>query len=172
METMTNKEMELFNAGAEEKQVSVVAEDGTNLVMQLTENRVVAYSSLKSETFEDKQLLYNAQNNPDKSLADFINEVIMLKNVYVEQIQMEEEVNGIGTGKFMTLPRIVLIDDEGTSYQAVSMGIFQCLAKIFNLFGQPQSWGEGLPLKVKQVKTRKGYSALTLEIAKVEKKNK
>lgn len=159
METMTNKEMELFN-GAQEKQVSVVAEDGTNLIMQLTENRNIAYSSLKATTQEEKIKLYNAQNNPDESLADKINMSIEMKDIYVEQVKMISE----DTGEEMDLPRIVLIDKEGKSYQCVSMGIFQCLAKLFNLFGTPDTWKKPLTVMVKQVKTRKGFTALTLEL--------
>lgn len=160
METMTNKEMELFNVGAENKEVSIVAEDGQNLIMQLTENRTVAYSSLKSETQEDKIKLYNAQNSPDESLADKINMTIAMKDIYVETVNMISE----DTGEEMVLPRIVIIDKDGKSYQCVSMGIFQCLAKIFNLFGQPTVWKKPLNVMVKQVKTRKGYTALTLEL--------
>ena len=87
-----------------------------------------------------------------------INMEIKVKDVYVEIVKLTYQ----NTGEEINAPRIVLIDNEGKSYQCVSIGIFKCLAKIFNLFGTPDKWGSHLSLKVKQVKTSKG-SALTLE---------
>ena len=158
MENLTNKEMEIFNVGAETKSEMIVAEDGSKMLMELTGNRQIAYCSLKANTIEEKKKLYNAQNSPDGKLADMINMEIDVKDVYVEIVKLTDQ----NTGEEINAPRIVLIDKDGKSYQCVSVGIFKCLAKIFNLFGTPDTWKTHLTLKVKQVKTNKG-SALTLE---------
>lgn len=158
MEGLTNKEMELLNVGAQSKNEVIVADDGSQLLMELTGNRQIAYCSLKANTIEEKKKLYNAQNSPDAKLSDMINMVIEVKDVYVEIVKLTDQ----NTGEEINAPRIVLIDNEGKSYQCVSVGIFKCLAKIFNLFGTPDKWDSHLSLKVKQVKTGKG-SALTLE---------
>ena len=158
MEGLTNKEMELLNVGAQQKTEVIVADDGSQMLMELTGNTQIAYCSLKANTIEEKKKLYNAQNSPDGKLSDMINMEIKVKDVYVEIVKLTYQ----NTGEEINAPRIVLIDNEGKSYQCVSIGIFKCLAKIFNLFGTPDKWGSHLSLKVKQVKTSKG-SALTLE---------
>lgn len=158
MEGLTDKEMELLNVGAQQKTEVIVADDGSQMLMELTGNRQIAYCSLKANTIEEKKKLYNAQNSPDGKLSDMINMEIAVKDVYVEIVKLTDQ----NTGEEINAPRIVLIDNEGKSYQCVSIGIFKCLAKIFNLFGTPDKWGSHLSLKVKQVKTSKG-SALTLE---------
>ena len=166
MESMTNKEMELFNQGADvQKSQTIEAEDGTMLLMQLTGDRQLCYSSMKSETQDQKVALYKAQNSPDKKLKECVNMTIPLKDVYVEIIDMQDQ----NTGDMIKLPRIVLVDQDGVSYQAVSLGIFKCLSKIFKLFGEPHTWQTPLTVIPKLVTCKHGQ-CLTLDLASVENK--
>jgi hypothetical protein len=82
----------------------------------------------------------------------------MVKDVYVEVIDLTDE----DTGESVQAPRIVLIDTEGKTYQAVSKGIFGSLAGLFKVFGEP-TWEEGLPLTVKQISLGKNQM-LKLEV--------
>lgn len=105
-----------------------------------------AYSSLKAGTMKEKALFHNATSNPTHKVGDYINKTIRVKDIYVESIMVINEE----TKKEEPAPRIVLVDTEGKSYQAVSRGVLNALTRLIQNFGEP-TWEEGLPLVVKQI---------------------
>ena len=114
------------------------------------EKEMASFVSFKAETHEEKVKLYNAMSNPDKKLADCINSTILLKDIYCEMIPMVNEE----TGEVNNTPRIVLIDKDGKSYQAVSFGIFNALKRIFDVFGVP-TYETPLAVRVIQITSGK-----------------
>ena len=133
--------------------------DGEQLVADLT-SATVSYCSMAADTIDDKIRAYNAMTNASESLADHVNEEIVLRHVFVEAINCLNEQ----TGEVNVCPRIVLISPDSTSYQAVSQGVYGSLKTIFKIFGTPDAWRFGIRCKVKRVKTRKGFFTNTLEI--------
>ena len=128
------------------------------------ENQTKAfYTSMKGDTVEEKAKLFNAMNNPDKRISDMIGKIINVKDVFVEEVRFADEE----TGEITFAPRIVVIDTNGESYQAVSVGVMSAFKKLFQLFGQP-TWPEGIPLEVKQVKNGKN-NILTFAIPMTKK---
>jgi hypothetical protein len=118
------------------------------------------YTSLKGETREDKKRLFNAMNSPDANVSDYINKSINLKDVYVEMVEMPDEK----TGEIVNAPRIVLFDDKGKSYQAISKGMMMALKAAFIVYGEPHTWSEPLPITIKQVSVKNGRSMLTFDV--------
>ena len=110
------------------------------------------YCSLKAGTREEKARVFNASNNPTHKVGDFINQVIEVKDVLCEVVNVDGE----------EAIRTVLIDKNGESYQAVSAGIFSALKKAVQMFGAP-TWDEPLPVLIKQVKVGKG-TMLTFDV--------
>lgn len=139
-------------------------DESTALVFSTGKKSNVIFSSRKVETEEDKAILANAMINPDARVADFINQIILLKDIYIEQIQMPDQK----TGEMRDLPRIVLFDKDGKSYGATSFGIFSALRKISDVYGDPRVWAQPIAVKVKQV-TRGENKMLTLEIVSVKR---
>lgn len=121
--------------------------------------RSTSYCSIVAETNEDKAKIYNAMNNPDKRLKDCINEVIALTDVYVETVECTSET----TGETIACPRVVLIDEDGIGYQAVSKGIFSALKKLFAIYGEPTKWDEPINVKVRQI-SNGTRNILTLDV--------
>lgn len=117
-----------------------------------------SFTSMSLETIEDKARFYNAVSNPDERLRDHINEVIAVKDVFVEMVECANEE----TGETTLAPRIVLIADDGKTYQCVSTGIFAALKRLFAIFGAP-TWETPIRLKVKQV-SNKQKQLLTLAV--------
>jgi hypothetical protein len=117
-----------------------------------------SFYSIKPTTVEGKIALFNAINNPDKRLADFINMEISVKDVLVEIVELESEQ----TGQLEKCPRIILIDTKGVSYQCVSVGIMSGLKRIFKLFGEP-TWTTPVKVRVKQI-TKGEKKMLSLEV--------
>lgn len=109
------------------------------------ENESASYSSMECVTQEDKVLFYNAVSSPEENLRDHINEVVNVKDIFVEVIDLEQ-----ADGTITQAPRIVLIDVDGVGYQCVSGGVLNALKRIIKIFGYP-TWENGLMLKVKQI---------------------
>lgn len=105
-----------------------------------------------------RAMVFNAMNNPDHKVGDCINKVINVKDVLAEFIEVTNEE----TGELEPAPRVVLIDENGESYQAVSKGIFNAVKKAIATFGAP-TWDEPLPCLIKQVSLGKNQM-LTFDI--------
>lgn len=146
-------------AGQNTGVVNKFADMGFDLVVDMTSAQT-SFSSLKASTDEEKAHLFNSINNPEKRLSDCINMTINAKDLYIEVVNCTKEE----TGEITACPRIVIIDDKGVSYQAVSLGIYSALKKVIGIFGAP-TWEKPIKMEVKQV-TKGQRKMLTLNIAK------
>lgn len=159
MNETNNFSLAVNPAEAQTTAVQLVSDDDTNFIVDLT-SRTTSYCSMVAETTEEKALLYNAMNNTERRLKDCINEVIEVKDVFVEAVNCTNEE----TGEVTRCPRTVLIDVNGVGYQAVSLGIFSALKKLFAVYGEPQDWTAPLKLKVKQISRSAKKNILTLDV--------
>jgi hypothetical protein len=57
----------------------------------------------------------------------------------------------------------VIIDDHGVGYACVSIGVYSAIKKLFQVYGEPETWKNPITLKVKQV-TKGERKMLTLDI--------
>ena len=135
-----------------------MANEIVNVRDAMTAGGNMCYSSMKSGTVKEKAALFNAMSNPNHKVGDFINKTIRVKDVYVETIELEDEE----TNETVNAPRIVFIDMDGDTYQAVSKGVFSALSRVINVFGEP-TWDDGLPFTIKQVSLGKNQ-LLTFEV--------
>ena len=133
------------------------ADMGFDISVDMT-SRQLSFSSLTATTDEEKANMFNAINNPEKRLADCINMTIQAKDLYIEVVNCTNEE----TGEVTACPRIVIIDDKGVAYQAVSLGIYSALKKVIQIFGAP-TWNKPIALEVKQV-TKGQRKMLTLNV--------
>lgn len=122
-----------------------------------TQTEGALYCSIKGGTRAEKAKVYNAMTNPTHKVGDCINQTLAIKDVLVEWIELTED-----DGTQVSCPRVVLIDDKGETYQAVSRGIYNAIAKAIAVFGEP-TWDEPLRIKVKQVSLGKNQM-LTFEV--------
>lgn len=116
------------------------------------------FCSFTAEKPEDKKKLYKVMTNPDHKLSDFINKTISVMDIFSENCQLTDGK----TGEVKTMPRIVLIDKDGVSYQCVSYGIYNSIKKLIQIYGLP-TWEEPIDLLVKQIKAG-DKNILSLEI--------
>lgn len=129
----------------------------TNVRDTLSANNSTAYCSMQVQSMKDRARLYNAMSNPTHKLADYINVTIWIKDIYVELIELTDDLTGENT----FAPRTVIIDNGGETFQAVSKGIYNSLSRLIQNFGEP-TWDPGLPVKVKQI-TKGKNQTLVLE---------
>lgn len=149
---------EMRNELAEVKAGEMAKMDGFSAIAG--KQALMSYCSMVPQDKAEKIALYNATNNPSGRLAEMINMEIDMVHVYVEQIEMIDQ----NTGYPVIVPRIVIIDKDGKSYQCVSKGVFNGLRKLFmpNCMGMPDTWTEPVKIRVKQVQKDKN-SILVLE---------
>lgn len=138
--------------------VSMVAVDGMNDIVADLTSATTAFCSMKANTAEEKAKLFSAMNNPEKRLADCINEVIKVKDIYAEVVNC----TNVETGEISKVPRIVLIDEKGVGYACVSIGIFGAVKKLMQIYGVP-TWNTPIPLKVRQI-TKGAKKMLSLDV--------
>lgn len=145
--------------------IQTTCDDDEKLILDLT-TRTVSYCSFKPTNDEEKAALYNAQNNTPNRVKDHIGEIINLKHVYVEAVQLQNKE----TGEVNVCPRVVLIDENNDSFQSVSIGVYSAIRKIFGIYGTPEKWTKPLPIKIKLINKSADRSILTIDIVTGKKK--
>lgn len=112
-------------------------------------------------TLESKAIVFNAMNNTDYALRDYVGKVIEITNFVAHKIELTDE----RTGEVSNATRCVFIDKDGKTYGTVSSGINQSMVKLFGTVGFPNTWDKPLPIKVMEKKGRKGFRFLTIGLA-------
>ena len=118
------------------------------------------YCTMKAEDIKAKATLYNACANPDK-LSDCINIPIKMIHFFVEVIQCANKE----TGEIVSVPRVVIIDEKGKGYQAVSVGIYNAIKRIVSMFGNPAEWEKPISVVCQHVDLKNGQHTYNLKIA-------
>lgn len=131
-----------------------------NDLAKFQKEEINSYMAVIPETKEEKRIAYNSAMNPTGRVNDIINETIALVNYYLERVEMKDRDDAANVVEGV---RVILIDQNGASYQCVSIGIMQSLMRLESLFGPAATWEEPIPVKVKQVSLGKN-SMLTLEM--------
>ena len=141
--------------------VPAVMDEDERFIMDLTSERKVQFCSMVPKNEEEEIILFNAMNNPEERLGDCINKILNVRHVYCEVVTCINRE----TGESNFCPRVVLIDDKGKGYQAVSLGVFSALKKIFSVKGNPATWKKPVKLEVKQI-TKGDRKLLTFNMVK------
>lgn len=121
---MENKELETMNEialqGSTQHEMSVAEEFGNA--------KQEVFTSLPDDgTIETKALVFNAMNDTDYALRDYVGKVIEITNFVAHKITLEDEK----TGEITRATRCVFIDKDGKTYGTVSSGINQSMVKLF-----------------------------------------
>lgn len=115
------------------------------------------YCSMVIENRQQQKDFYNAVQNCDKKIGDFINKELTFRDVYMEKTEvMEKDAKGNPTGVIQDAVKIVLILEDGTGVVSTSKGILTSLYAMFRIFGTPDTWEEPMTCLVKQIETTKG----------------
>ena len=119
----------------------------------------MSYTNMDLSNMSVAKDFYNAVSQPDTSLKECVNIPIAMTHVSVEVCEVHSEQNGD-----VIAPRVVIMDKDGKSYQATSIGVYQSLKRIFALFGTPDTWSEPLTVVPMLTSTKKGQ-VLSLRLA-------
>lgn len=123
----------------------------------------VIFSSIKTESFDDKLKVLKMTNTPDFRIKDFVNLQITIKDIFIESVSVrQEDKDENGNVKFETCPRVIIIDEKGKSYVAVSFGVFSAIKRLIEMLGSPDTWEHPIVVNVKQI-TKGERTMLTFE---------
>lgn len=120
---------------------------------------VQSYCSVPATSPEAATMIFNAMNNADEGVSDMINQNIVVSGLFVQKAMMADE----NTGEAKEAPKIVIFDNEGTTYATISQGMYNAFCNVCSLIGSPESWVSPIVIKILQKKVKKG-SMLTFEV--------
>ncbi len=123
-------------------------------------NNEVFTSIINDGSIESKSKVFNAMGDTDYALGDKLNETINMVDFLVHSVTMEDD----RTGELVNASRCVIIDDKGKSYGTVSTGVKSSILKIFQTFGNPNTWTNPLPIQAFEKKGRKGYKFIAIKV--------
>lgn len=129
---------------------------------QLThaDNNIFMSMSIAPDDLQAKKRAYNAVNNPNEKLKDFINKKIKAVDVVAFPVEIVDDT----TGEVIQCLKTNIIDEKGVVYTATSKGIASSLQKIFAIVGFP-TWNPPLEMEVKKLNCRKQErEAMVLEL--------
>lgn len=135
----------------------------TNELMALTKDESVDfYCSFDFSTDEGKEVLFKVMSSPDKNISEYINKVINVKDIFCDMVDLTDKE----TGEMFVTPRVILIDDNGVSYQSVSGSFYKTIVKFLQIYGNPTTWPHSIPIEIKQKETKNGRRIFTFELSK------
>src|SRR5690625_913848 len=127
-------------------------------IANMNAGEVGVYSTFKGEDFKTRVQVAQALSAA-QPISDFLGETINLANVVVQAVDVADE-----DGTLNEAVRVILVDDKGKSYAALSDGLYRSLQNLFGVLGEPSTWPEPLPVRVVEEKSRKGFKFFTIQI--------
>lgn len=115
------------------------------------------YCSMTANTHAGKMAVFNAINSPDAKVNDYIGKQIALANIVAHPITLVDE----NSGEMIDALRVILVDANNKSYEAVSGGIANAVQRIIQIFGQPTEWEKPIMVEPTQKQTRNGTNKVT-----------
>ena len=120
-------------------------------IPNLNSGQVAVFSTVKGADHKSRLVTLKALGNA-VPVADNIGKTINLANVVVQQISMVNE----RTGELQDVPRVTLLDADGTAYHCISDVVYKDLKNTFAILGMPSTWPAPLPVKVEKTKGKTG----------------
>ena len=126
--TKTNNELLMMENDTQGNNdfMDIVTVDQRNPATLSESDNSMFYSSLKNDGSRESQVkLYSAINDSENALADHLGAQIAITDMVAHSIELEDEI----TKKTVQAIRVVVIDEEGNGYHAISEGVIFQLTK-------------------------------------------
>lgn len=132
----------------------------TNEKNILMANQVQTYCSWTPQTIEEKKAFFNLINSPTKSVADMVNKQIALRHVYAETCEFVDTESGETTPGI----RMILVDENGESYQSCSKGMYTSISKMLSILGDPSGWDGPVNIMIKSIRKAANKNVLVFDL--------
>lgn len=119
------------------------------------------FSTVDASTDEGKKTVYTAINSAE-SLRELVGKTVHVVDFIVQEVEVVSDE----TDETISVPRSVIVLDDGSVYAATSNGVFNSIRNILAIFGSPRTWGAPLTVKVDEKSTRRNtmFRYLTLSV--------
>lgn len=107
------------------------------------------YSTIKTDDRAGQMQLLSAVTDA-QPLNENLDKRINLRHVVFQATELADDE----TGEVTDVVRIILIDEDGTAYAAISGGLLKSLQNIIGIMGNPSTWTEPLPITVAEVRSK------------------
>lgn len=151
MSTPTTTEVDVYDGRDDDTKPSDVA--ALERRIQGVGKAKTLMSTLPADTFEDALANVSTFTN-SVALADQGQLTIDLRNVIIQSITMPDTK----TGEPKAVPRIILVDENGQGYHAISEVMLGSLEVLFGLVGHPSTWPTSIPTRMEKVKAAQGHA--------------
>lgn len=141
----------------EETVAKGAATDVASVIQGLNNPGSAVYSSISSDSFEDK-LAIAAALTTSVPIDENLNKEIQLTDFIVQPVDLTDDQGNVNTA-----PRVVLIDEAGVAYHATSIGLLSSLRNIASVLGAPSTWPHPVPIQVVEQKGNNGYKFFTIK---------
>ncbi|TSI12489.1 hypothetical protein FOT98_18375 [Bacillus sp. HY001] len=138
----------------------VKADSVSPSIFEAEGNKQLFFSSIQAKDRKSAVKVYNAINMAENPLADHKGEVLSITDMVAHAITLQDDI----TKEDVNALRVVLIAEDGKAYHAISEGIVGSMQRIISIVGQAP-WTPALKVVPVEVKTRKGFKTLTLQLA-------
>lgn len=104
------------------------------------------------ETADGKKMLYEMQNGNAAPLKDAVNTEFEIAGFLVRKSQAVDDE----TGEIKTVPLSFIKTTDGRTFAGQSVGIFQSLLSIHEIFGDPENWEAPVKVRCVNQSTKRG----------------
>ena len=129
-----------------------VAIVGSNPFGVMTDASAQLFSTISTATDEGREQIFAALAAAEP-LADHLDEVIELRHVVAQMVELADAV----TGEMGEHVRTILVTEDGACYSAVSSQITRTLGLLFGLYGRPETWDAPVPVVVRRQRSKNGF---------------
>ena len=120
--------------------------DSANPMINSFTTGAMTYSSIKTESFDDKIAVLTAMSEA-KPISESLGKTFGLKDFIVQPVELQSE-----TGQMVNALRTVMVADTGECYASVSDIIVRRLRDIVCVLGAPSEWERPLQVRVDRLK--------------------
>ena len=132
--------------------------------------RSTVVSTFTDSSWETRTATFDAMTNA-LPISDNLGTVINLRNWVIQPVEMPVDEKDLSKGTQLA-PRIILIDEDGSAFAAISSGVLKSLENLVGAFGQPSEWPSSIPVVVTEQKSRAGFRFMTLSLFRGEESKK
>ncbi|QXG07809.1 ssDNA binding protein [Curtobacterium phage Reje] len=119
-------------------------------ILRLTGGKSASIASTMETPDQDSRIRLAAAVANSEAIADELGKTIAVTHVIFQAVTMTNEQ----TGELQTVPRVVLMDAEGSGHHAISAPLYRDVTNLLGIIGDPNTWDK--PVNVKVLKEGKG----------------
>lgn len=112
-------------------------------ISQLGAGQMDMFSTIKADDFAGKLATLKAVSD-SAPISENLNKVIKVRNLIIQKADMADEK----TGEVKAQPRVILVDEDGKAFHAISNPLYRDVKNILMLLGHPETWEAAVPVKV------------------------